>query len=54
MPKKLDLTDNLEQYIIDNSEPLTKVQKEIIEYNITLEIRRDYKYQFLKLNYYNH
>ena len=34
MPKKLDLTDNLEQYIIDNSEPLTKVQKEIIEYNI--------------------
>ena len=36
MPKKLDLTDNLEQYIIDNSEPLTKVQKEIIEYNITL------------------
>ena len=35
MPKKLDLTDNLEQYI-DNSEPLTKVQKEIIEYNITL------------------
>ena len=51
MPKKLDLTDNLEQYIIDNSEPLTKVQKEIIEYNITLG---DYKYQFLKLNYYNH
>ena len=36
MPKKLDLTENLEQYIIDNSEPLTKVQKEIIEYNITL------------------
>ncbi len=36
MPKKLDLTNNLEQYIIDNSEPLTKVQKEIIEYNITL------------------
>ena len=36
MPKKLDLTDNLEQYIIDNSEPLTKVQKEIIEYNISL------------------
>tara|TARA_B100000161_G_scaffold89039_1_gene62389 strand:+ start:57 stop:710 length:654 start_codon:yes stop_codon:yes gene_type:complete len=36
MPKKLDLTKNLEQYIIDNSEPLTKVQKEIIEYNITL------------------
>ena len=27
MPKKLDLTENLEQYIIDNSEPLTKVQK---------------------------
>ena len=36
MPKKLDLTENLEQYIIDNSEPLNKVQKEIIEYNITL------------------
>ncbi len=36
MPKQLDLTDNLEQYIIDNSESLTDVQKEIIEYNISL------------------
>ena len=31
MPKQLNLTDNLEQYIIDNSESLTEVQKEIIE-----------------------
>mgnify|MGYP001349421693 FL=1 len=36
MPKQIDLTDNLEQYIIDNSDPLTDVQKEIIEYNINL------------------
>ena len=36
MPKQLDLTDNLEQYIIDNSDSLTDVQKEIIEYNISL------------------
>ena len=36
MPKQLNLTDNLEQYIIDNSERLTEVQKEIIEYNISL------------------
>ena len=36
MPKQLNLTDNLEQYIIDNSESLTDVQKEIIEYNISL------------------
>ena len=36
MPKQLNLTDNLEQYIIDNSESLTEVQKEIIEYNISL------------------
>ena len=36
MPKQIDLTDNLEQYIIDNSESLTDVQKEIIEYNINL------------------
>ena len=36
MPKKLDLTDNLENYIINHSENLTDVQKEIIKYNITL------------------
>ena len=36
MPKKLDLTENLEKYIIDNSEALTDVQKEIIQYNISL------------------
>ena len=36
MPKQLNLTDNLEQYIIDNSESLTEVQKEIIEYNNSL------------------
>ena len=33
MPKKLDLTENLEKYIIDHSESLTDVQKEIIQYN---------------------
>ena len=36
MPKKIDLTDNLEQYIIDHSENLTEVQKEIIQYNNSL------------------
>ena len=36
MPKKLDLTDNLEKYIIDHSENLSDVQNEIIQYNITL------------------
>tara|TARA_B100001559_G_scaffold222981_1_gene187160 strand:- start:857 stop:1510 length:654 start_codon:yes stop_codon:yes gene_type:complete len=36
MPKKLDLTENLEKYIIDHSEALTDVQKEIIQYNISL------------------
>ena len=36
MPKKLDLTENLEKYIIDHSESLTDVQKEIIQYNISL------------------
>ena len=36
MPKKLDLTENLEKYIIDHSEPLTDVQKEIIQHNISL------------------
>ena len=35
MPKKLDLTENLEKYIIDHSESLTDVQKEIIQYNIS-------------------
>ena len=36
MPKKLDLTENLEKYIIDHSEALTDVQKEIIQYNTGL------------------
>ena len=36
MPKKLDLTDNLEKYIIDHSESLTEVQKEIIQHNTSL------------------
>ena len=36
MPKKLDLTENLEKYIIDHSDSLTDVQKEIIQYNISL------------------
>ncbi len=36
MPKKLDLTDNLEKYIIDHSEDLTDVQKEILDYNFSL------------------
>ena len=36
MPKKLDLTDNLEQYIVENSENLTEVQQEIIQHNISL------------------
>ena len=30
MPKKLDLTDNLENYIINHSENLTDVQKDIV------------------------
>ncbi len=36
MPKKLDLTDSLEKYIIDHSENLTDIQKEIINYNSSL------------------
>ena len=36
MPKKLDLTDNLEKYIIDHSETLSDVQNEIIQYNKSL------------------
>ena len=36
MPKKLDLTENLEKYIIDHSEALTDIQKEIIQYNKSL------------------
>ena len=36
MPKKLDLTENLEKYIIDHSDALTDVQREIIQYNMSL------------------
>ncbi len=41
MPKNLDLTENLEKYIINHSEDLHPVQKEIIEENNKLgEIKR--------------
>ena len=36
MPKSLDLTDNLEKYIVDHSEDLIDIQKEILEYNLSL------------------
>ena len=36
MPKKLNLTDSLEKYIINHSETLSDVQNEIIQYNISL------------------
>ena len=36
MRKKLDLTDNLEKYIIDHSETLSDVQNEIIQHNKSL------------------
>ncbi len=36
MPKKLDLTDSLEKYIINHSETLSDVQNEIIQHNISL------------------
>ena len=36
MPKTLDLTDNLEKYIIDHSDDLTNIQKEILDYNSSL------------------
>ena len=36
MPKKLDLTYNLEQYIINHSENLSDVQNEIIQHNMSL------------------
>ena len=54
MPKKLNLTNNLEHYITDHSENLTAVQKEIIQHNINLGIKKDYKYQFHKLNFFKY
>jgi len=36
MPKSLDLTENLEKYIVDHSEDLTDIQKEILDYNLSL------------------
>ena len=36
MPKSLDLTDNLEKYIVDHSEDLSAIQKEILDYNLSL------------------
>ena len=41
MPKNLDLTENLEKYIINNSEDLHPAQKELIEKNNKLgEVKR--------------
>ena len=40
MPKTLDLTDNLEKYIIDHSDDLTSIQKEILDYNSSLGERK--------------
>ena len=40
MPKKLDLNDSLEKYIINHSENLSDVQNEIIEHNISLGDRQ--------------
>ena len=54
MPKKLDLTDNLEKYIIDHSDDLTDVQKEILNYNLSLGIKRNYKFLFHKRNFFKH
>ena len=36
MPKSIDLTDNLEKYIVDHSEDLSDIQKEILDYNLSL------------------
>ncbi len=36
MPKSLDLTDSLEKYIVDHSEDLSDIQKEILDYNLSL------------------
>ena len=36
MPKKLNLTDSLEKYIIEHSDNLTDIQKEILDYNFSL------------------
>ena len=54
MPKKLDLTDNLEKYIIENSEDLTDIQKEILDYNLSLGDQKNYKYLFHKHNFFKH
>jgi hypothetical protein len=54
MPKKLDLTDNLEKYIINHSEDLSSVQKKIIEYNNSLgEQKKNYKFLFHRDSFYN-
>ena len=51
MPKKLDLTDSLEKYIVDHSENLTKVQKEIIDYNLSLGDQQRLQISILQANF---
>ena len=43
MPKKLDLTDNLEKYIIDHSETLSDVQNEIIQHNKSFKCKKNFR-----------
>ena len=54
MPKKLDLTDNVEKYIIDHSDDLTDVQKEILNYNLSLGDQKNCKFLFHKRNFFKH
>ena len=51
MPKKLDLTDNLEKYIIDHSEDLTDIQKEILDYNLSLGSQKKLQISILQAQF---
>ena len=51
MPKKLDLTDNLEKYIIDHSEDLTDIQKEILDYNFSLGVQKKLQISVLQAQF---
>ena len=54
MIKHIELNNSLEKYIIDHSNGLDPVLREIIDYNKTLGDKKKYRYQFHKLNFYKH
>ena len=53
MGSDLNITKHLQDYILKNGLKLHPIQKEIIDYNLSLgDIKKECKYLFLNVNFY--